>query len=303
MTVGGRRRGGRERRMAAATDTNLRQKLESLYRTYDGNYMRTDPLAFLHRYDDPRDQEVVGLLASSLAYGRVEQFSLVLESILAAIGPEPYDFITRFDPRTHAQRFETMRYRFHTGRDIALLITMMNRMIVGWGSIESFFLSRTHGWEPDMGVRIGNFSEGALDLDCTPCFLPGEARDSKASLFFPNPARGSACKRLNLFLRWMVRRGDGIDLGLWRSIAPSELVIPLDTHVSRIAYAIGLTDSRQQTWRTALEVTASLARLDPDDPVKYDFSLCRLGILKECAGERYGSKCGPCQLKDICRYA
>jgi uncharacterized protein (TIGR02757 family) len=101
----------------------------------------------------------------------------------------------------------------------------------------------------------------------------------------------------------MVRKKDGIDLGLWRSIEPSELIIPLDTHVSRIAYAIGLTESRLQTWKTALGVTASLAKLDPEDPVKYDFSLCRLGILKECTDRLTESKCNLCQLKDICRYA
>jgi len=178
----------------------------------------------------------------------------------------------------------------------------MSRMLVGWGSIESFFVSRTSGDESDMGIRIGNFSEGALDMECTPYFLPGESRSSKVKLFFPRPSGGSACKRLNLFLRWMVRKNDGIDLGLWRSVKPSELIIPLDTHVGRIAYAIGLTDSRQQTWKTALEVTASLSKLDPEDPVKYDFSLCRLGILKECTSRPAQSRCEPCSLSGICRF-
>jgi uncharacterized protein (TIGR02757 family) len=289
--------------MPAVIDTNLYQKLEYLYETYDRSYLRTDPLAFLHRYDNRRDQEVVGLIASSLAYGRVEQFSLAIESILEVMGGSPYDFIVGFDPTRHAKLFENIKYRFHTGRDIALLVHIMSRMLVGWGSIESFFVSRTPVEESDMGIRIGNFSDGALDVDCEPYFLPGESRSSKVKLFFPRPSGGSACKRLNLFLRWMVRKKDGIDLGLWRSIEPSELIIPLDTHVSRIAYAIGLTESRLQTWKTALGVTASLAKLDPEDPVKYDFSLCRLGILKECTDRLTESKCNLCQLKDICRYA
>jgi uncharacterized protein (TIGR02757 family) len=100
----------------------------------------------------------------------------------------------------------------------------------------------------------------------------------------------------------MVRSGDEIDLGLWRSISPSEIMIPLDTHVSRVSYAIGLTKYRHPSWKAALEVTSSLLNFDPDDPVKYDFSLCRLGILKECPARREASKCQPCSLRGICRY-
>ena len=118
--------------------------------------------------------------------------------------------------------------------------------------------------------------------------------------FLPSPEDGSACKRLNLYLRWMVRRGDGLDFGQWREVSTAHLVIPLDSHVSRIARYVGLTDRLTPSWGTALEVTEQLCRFDPRDPVKYDFSLCRLGILKLCPKKRRPSKCRACPLLDVC---
>ena len=128
--------------------------------------------------------------------------------------------------------------------------------------------------------------------------LPGAGQGVR--YFLPSPRDGSACKRLNLFLRWMVRRGDGLDFGLWREVSTAKLVIPLDAHVSRIARYIGLTDRPTPSWRTALEVTARLRRFDAEDPVKYDFSLCRLGILKLCPKKRNLTKCRNCSLVEVC---
>ncbi len=280
----------------------LKEQLDRLYQTYDSTYLRTDPLKFLHRYRKPEDQEVVGLLASSLAYGRVEQINGTLERILDVMDGRPYAFTARFVPSKHTGLFTGIRHRFHTGQDIAALVYAIRQMIEGWGAIENFFISRSTDGGVDMESRLENFSKGALNLDYTPYLSSEGIPGPGIRFFFPLPSKGSACKRLNLFLRWMVRGGDGIDLGLWRSINPSEIIIPLDTHVGRVSYAIGLTKYRHPSWKAALGVTSSLLKLDPDDPVKYDFSLCRLGILKECPAKRVTTRCQPCSLREICRY-
>jgi uncharacterized protein (TIGR02757 family) len=280
----------------------LKEQLDRFYHTYDRVYLRTDPLKFLHRFGKPEDQEIVGLLASSLAYGRVEQINRTLERVLDVMEGSPYSFTTQFVPSKHTGLFTAIRHRFHTGQDIAALVYAMRQMIEGWGTIENFFISQSTEGEVDMGSRLENFSKGALNLDYSPYLSLEETISPGIRFFFPLPSKGSACKRLNLFLRWMVRSGDEIDLGLWRSISPSEIMIPLDTHVSRVSYAIDLTKYRHPSWKAALEVTSSLLNFDPDDPVKYDFSLCRLGILKECPARREASKCQPCSLRGICRY-
>ena len=123
---------------------------------------------------------------------------------------------------------------------------------------------------------------------------------SPVRLFFSSPADGSACKRLNLFLRWMVRRSGGLDFGLWSDVSPRRLVIPLDTHVARIARYVGLTTRTTPDWKMALDVTHSLRRFDPGDPVKYDFAICRLGILDYCPRKRDIVKCEGCSLRPVC---
>ena len=135
----------------------------------------------------------------------------------------------------------------------------------------------------------------ALALDCKPWY-PGGRLPSAAGVrfFLPSPEDGSTCKRLNLFLRWMVRPDDGVDMGLWHGVSPSQLVIPLDTHVSRISISMGLTGRRTVDWKMAREVTARLRAIEPRDPVKYDFALCRLGMLESCPQHADPAACPLC---------
>ncbi len=283
--------------------SRIKACLEHLYHTYSAAYLHTDPLRFLHQFSSREDQEVLGFLAASMAYGRVGQINATLERVLEVMDHRPARFVARFDPTRHVDLFDSIRHRFHTGRDIAGLVYAIRQMVDGWGSIERFFKSGSSVKRFDMGQRIEKFSERALKLDFEP-FLAADGELSPGVRFtFPRPSSGSACKRLNLFLRWMVRRQDGLDLGIWRSIDPSELLIPLDVHVGRIAHALGLTRCRGQTWKAVIEVTDCLSVFDPNDPVKYDFSLCRLGILQECPTRRVPATCRQCQLKGLCRYS
>ena len=151
-----------------------------------------------------------------------------------------------------------------------------------------------------MLVGLIDFSAAVLAMDYSAVFGGREIpADSYFPFFFPSPASGSACKRLCMYLRWMVRPADGIDLGLWREVSAAKLVIPVDAHIQRISRYLGLTNRKQADWRMAREITQALRRLDPADPVKYDFSLCHLGISEGCDG-RDRVRCTACPINELC---
>ncbi len=279
----------------------LKNKLNKLYRSYDRAYLESDPLMFPHEYSDPADIEVVGLLCASLAYGRVAMIQRSLRRILDRMGEHPAGYVRRFDAKKGLSDFADFAHRFNRGEDIAVLLHYMRQMLKQEGSIGGFFRV---GYDPaaaDVGGALASFVERALALDCAPVY-PGGALPKQAGVryFFPSPTGGSACKRLNLYLRWMVRRDDGLDFGLWDFARPSQLIIPLDTHIARISRLIGLTKRKSPGWSMALEITENLRKLDPDDPIKYDFALCRLGILDKCPATPLPHKCAACEIRGIC---
>lgn len=265
-----------------------KEYLEQLYRSYGPGYLATDPLKFVRRFEAPRDREIVGLVTAGLAYGIVEQIFNSLEWILKRIGGHPEQFVRQFDPRRDGKIFNGFVHRFNRGRDLACLFWWQRQILEKEGSLEKFFLRGYRKEDPTIRLALTSFVERMLTLDNAGIYghkvgarhalpLPASAR---VRFFLPNPRGGGACKRLNLFLRWMVRRDDGIDLGVWRSVSPAKLVIPLDTHVISAARRLRLTRRKTPDWKMAEEITSRLKRLDPDDPLKYDFSLCRLGMMQ-----------------------
>ena len=283
------------------SDTSLKRELERLYRTYDRAFLHTDPLEFVHRYKTARDREIVGLVASSLAYGRVEGIRRSVERVLRVMGASPYKFTINFEPQSGGRLFSGFRHRFNDGDDITCLVYFARQMLDECGSIGGFFLDCFSPGERNIKGALSAFSEKVLALDCSPVYgtkgLPG---DAGVRFFFPSPRGGSPCKRLNLYLRWMVRGPDGLDFGIWKGVDPSMLVIPLDTHIARISRNIGLTKRKSPDWKMAEEITENLKVLDPGDPVKYDFSLCRLGILEKCAARKDLRKCESCMIRKLC---
>jgi len=281
----------------------LKERLDALYRTYGGEYLGTDPLMFLHRYEDPEDIEVVGLVCSAFAYGQVKSIQSTLSRILEVMGKHPARYAREFDVRARARDFAGIKHRFNRPVDIVLLIYYIKQMFERSGSIGEFFRM---GYTPDTPTIEGalySFVEGVLSLDCTPVYPGGRLpKDARVRFFFPSPSSGSACKRLNLYLRWMVRRDGGLDFGLWDFVMPSQLVVPVDTHIARICTRIGLTSRRAAGWRMALEITESLKKLDAYDPVKYDFALCRLGILDKCPAVPQTRTCAACDIRCLCTH-
>ncbi len=280
---------------------NLKAILDLLYENRSLAHLANDPLSFCHRYADPLDREVVGLIGSSLAYGNVKAILANLDSVFARMSASPRRYIENFDPVEGLKEFSCFKYRFHDGKDLCALFFALRTMIHEAGSIQNYFAACHDPDADDITSSLTEFTASVLRFDYSNVFgcdiIP---ENSYFPLFFPSPARGSACKRLCMYLRWMVRPDDGIDLGLWSSVRPSQLIIPVDAHIRRISGLLGLTYRRQPDWRMALEITAALRKMDPRDPVKYDFSLCHLGISEGCNGADR-TVCIRCAISDVCR--
>lgn len=279
---------------------DIKTILERLSASRSPAHLANDPLSFCHRYDDPADREVAAVIAAAFAYGNVAIILRTLGTIFAELGPSPRRFVERFEPRLGLRTFGGFKHRFNDGRDLCALLWSIRMMIEQSGSVEAFFLRFHADGTPDVTESLNGYSSAIRALDFRPIFgQPGFPESSYFPFFFPAPASGSACKRLCMFLRWVVRPADGIDLGIWRGISPAQLIIPVDTHIQRISRYLGFSTRTNADWRMAREITAALRCLDPTDPVKYDFSLAHLGISEKCTGlDR--AICLTCQIAGIC---
>jgi uncharacterized protein (TIGR02757 family) len=278
-----------------APQAGLKEALDHLYAEYNRAAAVADPIEIVRRYPDPRDREVVGFCAAGLAFGRVASVLQSVERLLTVLGPSPAAFVAHFDASRDAAPFASLVHRWTRGDDLVELVLALRRMIDEAGSIEAFFLEGDDPDSADVGGAIESFSARALAL------VGGgrTARPTGVSYFFPRPSSGSACKRLNLYLRWMVR-ADSIDLGAWSGLPSARLIVPLDVHVIRLGQCLGLTRYRSPGWRMAAEITASLRRFDPVDPVKYDFALCHVGMQDRCGFTRPFAD-SRCPLRGWCR--
>jgi uncharacterized protein (TIGR02757 family) len=296
----------RSRTLSAERARRLRPLLDRFQRGYDAaSRIGFDPVELPRRYPDPGDAEVAGLLAASLAYGRADVFKPRLERVLAVMGPSPAAFAERFARSPDPGLFAGFRYRFNRAEDVAALVAAVGHLRAEHGSLGARFAAllrraATEGAAEPLRQALARF---ASELRGAPPVGPILRRRGRRGLLHlcPDPASAGACKRWNLYLRWMVRGPDGVDLGLWREVPASALTVPLDTHVARIARYLGLTDRRDLTWRTAEEVTRGLRRLDPEDPVRFDFALCHHGMSGACPPRRDPARCGVCPLRSECR--
>ena len=279
----------------------MRRRLDDLYRSFDDVGSATDPVHLVRRFAAPEDREVVGFCAAALAFGRVGSVIQSIESLLAVMGPRPAQFVRGFDAGALAPRLEPLVHRWIRGRDLVALMLILQRMLREGGSIEGFFLAGDDPAAPDVGPALDAFSSRALATDLRAAYGRRLPARPGVCYFFPRPERGSACKRLNLFLRWMVRR-DAIDLGVWTRVSPSRLIVPLDTHVIRLGRCLRLTKYRSPGWRMAAEITSALRRIDADDPVRFDFSLCHVGMMNACGFSR-AQRDSQCPLRGLCHPA
>jgi uncharacterized protein (TIGR02757 family) len=285
-----------------ARETVLASRLEHLYRTYGPETASSDPIGLLARYREPADLEVAGWIAAAFAYGRVETIRANVSRLLEALGPSPAAALDGVEDFADLARgpLAGFRHRFHGERDAAALLYAIAGARRAAGSIRAFFEAELRPDEPDVGGLLSRVTGRLLALDYRPVLgrrrLPER---SPVRFFFPDPASGSACKRWNLYLRWMVRR-DRLDFGLWPAIPTDRLIIPTDTHIHLVARRLRLTRRKTADWTAARQITRSLARFDPADPVRFDYALCRIGIFGICRRELRRSRCGECLAAAAC---
>ncbi|MCX8109745.1 MAG: TIGR02757 family protein [Syntrophorhabdaceae bacterium] len=228
---------------------------------------KNDPVIFLDNYNDERDIEIAGFIASQFAYGRIDVFKRFLNELFEKMGKSPYEFIGAGD----FSCLSGMYYRFQKDSDLIMLFRVLKKIS------EEF---------DTFGNMIGQFYKGNTReaLWSVRRYIFGSSRD--LTFFFPAPSPSNPMKRWNLFFRWMVRK-DEIDKGIWSFIDKKDLIVPLDANIFKIGRCLGWTMSKNPTYKAATEITEALRRLCPEDPLKYDFFLChRVGIAAGCKGIR-----------------
>lgn len=279
----------------------VRDRLEALIASHDvAESLAADPLGFVHRAAH-EDRELTALLAATLAFGNVKAIRASLNRALVALGPALARTVDTEDEAALAARLHGFVHRIYEGRDVATMLTNAGALRREHRTLGAFFAVQyaEHG---DLREALAVFAERLRGQGLRGAGSRSFVAPSRGlAHLVPDPRKGSANKRLLLFLRWMVRPADGVDLGLW-DVPASALVVPVDTHVHRIAQNLGLTRRKDASWRTAEEITAALRRFDPSDPVKYDFALCHLGISGSCPSRRDPVKCASCGVRDACRH-
>ena len=249
--------------------------LEDLYTRCDyPARVRRDPVCFVRAYSKKEDIEIAGLIAALLSYGRVSLIERSLRLIFAAMDARggPRRFVDEFHMSREASWLESFRHRVTSGGELGRLFEALRRMLSGHETLEEAFSSHFRRAHPHIGPALGAFVSAIHDEMRSPA---GRALRH----LVPHPSRGSSCKRLNLFLRWMIRPAGPVDLGIWPSIPPSHLLLPLDTHTLRLSRMLELTDRERATWNATLEITSALRSIDPRDPVRFDFALCHFGMM------------------------
>lgn len=252
---------------------NLKKKLDYHYRQFNNKSIVPDPVLFPHRYTDYRDIEISAFVSSLFAYGNISQILKTLDEIHSIMQNKPYEFVLDFS--WNSKVFDKLKYRFYNPHDIKLLFYALNRIYVQYDSLKYLFLLYHFEKEENLKSSISFFVKNIIDI------MNKKGKVTAGIKFMlPDPAKNSACKRMNLFLRWMVRK-DNIDFGLWHEIGTDKLVIPVDTHVARISKSLGLTRRKIINWKMAEEITGNLKKFNPSDPVKYDFAICHIGMNKK----------------------
>ncbi len=260
----------------------MKKKLDRLYDRYNRRaYVHPDPIEFLYGYSDIRDREIAGLIASALAYGKVAQILKSVSGVLEKMGPSPSGYLLSTPSAQIISDFHPFVHRFAKGPQLSAFLMGIKQVVLDYGSLHGCFLDCCN----DGFRRTGEAILPALVLFSEKMIHGGQGVSGASSPghLVPRPEKGSACKRLHLFLRWMVRK-DAVDPGGWDDVPRSALIVPLDTHMFRIGKALGLTDRNQADGLAAQDISEGFKQWSPDDPVKYDFVLTRFGIRDDLKG-------------------
>jgi uncharacterized protein (TIGR02757 family) len=277
----------------------LKNALDRLYASFDHPESALDPIQIVRRYTACADREVVAFVAAGLAFGRVASVMASVEAVCRVMGPRPAAFVRAFEPARDGAALLTIGHRWIRGRDLVALMWILRQLLERHGSLERAVAAGLSPGDADVGPAIERLAAEVRAIDLGPAYGHPVPANPGVHYFFSKPSTGGACKRLNLFLRWMVRQ-DGIDPGGWTSISPSQLVVPLDTHTIRVGKCLRFTRRVSPGWKMATDITSALRRVDAGDPVRYDFALCHLSMMGSC-GYRTRQGSGQCPLREVCR--
>lgn len=251
-----------------SNNIKLKERLDYHYNQFDKSKISPDPLEFPHQFNEACDIEIAAFISSIFAYGNIKQINKTLTKIFDIFDGKPYKYLTNTSIDQLKIDFLNIKHRFYNENDVTLLMIAIGKILNDYGSLR------------ELGAKFCNRNNSVKQIvTCLSSKFLDEFKEiSVGSRFmFPLPEKGSACKRMNLFLRWMVRK-DQLDFGLWTEIPTSALIIPVDTHIAKIAAKLKLTVLKNVSWEMAAEITNNLKRFDKDDPVKYDFALCHISM-------------------------
>ncbi len=277
----------------------LKASLDRLYTAFDHPESALDPIQIVRRHPRVHDREIVAFIAAGLAFGRVASVMASVEAVCRVLGPSPAEFVRTFDPGRDGAALRPLVHRWTRGEDLVALLWILRTLVERHGSLEGGFAEGVEPGAADVSAAIERFSARARAVDVRPAYGRRVRADAGVHYFFSRPSTGSACKRINLFLRWMVRQ-DGVDPGGWTRVTPAQLIVPLDTHTIRVGQCLRLTRRVSPGWKMAAEITGALRAIDPIDPVRYDFALCHLSMMGAC-GWQTARGSTQCPLRGVCR--
>jgi uncharacterized protein (TIGR02757 family) len=230
------------------------------------DFVEDDPIGIPRSFPDREDAETIGFLTATIAWGQRKTIIANARKLVDLMDGAPHDFVMNADERD-LERTQRFVHRTFNSTDLRHFVVGIRHLYNTYGGIEQAFLD--HGELGDMATAISLFKQRFFE----PAHLP------RTQKHVADPAKGSNAKRINMYLRWMVRPNDrGVDLGLWKLITPAQLMVPLDVHTGRVGRELGLLTRSQDDWKAVLELTDALRKFDPLDPVKYDIALFALGV-------------------------
>jgi uncharacterized protein (TIGR02757 family) len=250
----------------------IKDLLEAKYQKYnDLSFIPSDPISIPHRYSRKEDVEISGFLAATLSWGQRPVIIKNMLQLLTLMDNAPADFISGFKKKDLLP-FENFVHRTFNGDDCITFLRALKHIYAQYGGLEAAFFNKKNSSHKPLNVPIQLFRSRFL-------LIPHNPRTRK---HISDPQSGSACKRLNMFLRWMVRKDKaGVDFGIWNTISPAQLMLPLDVHSGRVARSLGLLSRKQNDWKAVEEVTLQLRKFDITDPIKYDFALFGMGVFEK----------------------
>lgn len=254
-------------------NSELKKKLDSHYRAYRKKFSSKDPVWNLYKFSTPEDIELAGLITAAFSYGSVDLINAFINELFSKTGKNLHEFTINFSKHKDKKYFKGLYYRFNSETDITDMFYSLHKNLIIYGSLKDMFTGGYGIEDKNILNALSKFASG-LNKYINP------AKGRYNHYLFSDPANKSTCKRMNLFLRWMVRK-DEIDTGLWSEIGSEKLIMPVDTHIARITKSLGLVSRKSVDLKFAVELTNKLKEFSKTDPVKYDFALCHIGIDKK----------------------